>query len=115
MGVETMSDWISVKDRLPDDGVMVLVNVDRYRPPVSVGECRGGHWALVCNIGTVSAIDYDSRPSHWMPFPPPHVPNLTVKEALREAVAQLGILEQQGFSAFEKLLPRLRAALESEE
>lgn len=66
-----MSEWISVKDRLPNEGVMVLANVEHYRPPVSVGEFSGGHWTLVCNMGTVNDMDYDSVPSHWMPLPPP--------------------------------------------
>lgn len=64
-----MSEWISVKDRLPSEGVMVLVDVPRYSPSVTVGEFSGSCWALVCCIGSIGDIDYDSKPSHWMPLP----------------------------------------------
>ena len=57
-----MSEWISVKDRLPEDGLEVLVFCDgRICVMDMYGTdwwCEGYHW------------DGD-RPTHWMPLPEP--------------------------------------------
>ncbi len=100
-----MSEWISVKDRLPDGHRDVLA-IDAHS---QYHVCR---W-------TGTHLDHPvykhERFTHWHALPAPPEPKLTVREALREAVSQLDVLQRNGFSVFNEILPRLRAALESEE
>lgn len=119
-----MSEWISVKERLPPARDKVLVVGPKgYDVGYQLSARRG--WNALLDEYT-----------HWMPLPPPPEPKLTVKEALREAIA--AIQEAWGISLvmqsekgdfgrlidlademyemkFKELLPRLRSVLESEE
>lgn len=113
---ETMREWISVKDRLPEPGENVLTHdpgLVRGFDINRIGE-RTGRW-----VTSYSSI------THWMPLPPPPVPKLTAKEALREAVGILCLMAnrecggtqwtQAEISNAMGRIPRLRAALEGEE
>ena len=63
--------WISVNDRLPEDGWQVLIyskRKDYRRLTVIVSPRRGmyigdGDW--------IAVQDWDVRPTHWMPLPAP--------------------------------------------
>jgi hypothetical protein len=122
-----MSEWISVKERLPDDEEeMVLCYIPTWVQPVTVGLCvSDSNWTLVRNIGTIDDTVWDAKPTHWMPLPPlppPPPPKLTVKEALKEAIKPLEEIHLFAptanpayISNVKALLPRLRAALEGEE
>jgi hypothetical protein len=58
-----MSEWISIKDRLPEIGEHVLFTNGRYR---DLG-FRTQKNVLYC----VSASMMKSIPTHWMPLPKP--------------------------------------------
>lgn len=56
-------EWISVSERLPPDGTLVLAwNGKR----VAFGYARDGNW-----IDTLYGWVIPNGPSHWMPMPPP--------------------------------------------
>lgn len=65
-----MTDWISVKDRRPEDGKHVLVFSRPFRPSLDIGvvtytdlgDGDGSWWDDNCNNLDVS---------HWMPLPDP--------------------------------------------
>lgn len=64
-----MSEWISVDDRLPDDGQLVLVaknNAINIKEFNSSSELGSFWWDIV--VGECSLL-YDY--SHWMPLPEP--------------------------------------------
>jgi len=71
-----MSDWISVKDRLPENGKKVLF-VCKDLPKVLVGHHiklggRGGLFQLFPAINDMSGIDIILMDAtHWMPLPNP--------------------------------------------
>ena len=117
-----MSEWISVKERLPAEGSRVLT-YDGYAVCASEFDDLRFH-EPGCSDHMHAYV------SHWMPLPdPPAIAPkpLTKTEALREAIDRLeriinscregchhsNILEAavDGMEA----LPRLRAALESED
>lgn len=56
--------WISVKDRLPDEDEVVLVHAE-CNSTILPKIIELGHWdTLVCKIGMKFI-------THWMPLPPP--------------------------------------------
>lgn len=60
-----MSEWISVKDRLPEDGDVLVFD------GISIG-------ILVFENEVFWEDDYPTHPTHWMPLPdPPRVEPLT--------------------------------------
>lgn len=62
-----MSEWISVRDRLPKRGDRVLaVNVDGVVAVWFWSESYGGQWQL-----WESERKADKRITHWMPLPAP--------------------------------------------
>lgn len=88
-----MSEWISVKDRLPEFHKRVLVVA---RPNLVVIAERGTllkdvEWHWSAEGGSMFLHD---TCTHWMPLPKPPTPELTIEEAL-------------------KLMPKLKAALKS--
>jgi hypothetical protein len=116
-----MSEWIDVKDRLPDDcsqDVLVVNSLGYMETSTWTDNPVGGGWCVLCRDKVFGEV------THWMPLPPPPVPKLTVKEALREAVTALehmfpffdGYFTQSPsvIHRYGELMPRLRAALESE-
>ena len=54
-------DWISVKERLPEDGKRVLTYSERFG--VEIGAHRS-YWATIPLI-----VSFE--PTHWMPLPEP--------------------------------------------
>lgn len=133
-----MSNWISVNDRLPK-GIpgkvkQVLVATNYGSRPT---EWREAIWEYGTfrtpyeHPHTGTRLPFKNV-THWCEvgeLPPPLEPQLTVREALRQAVAVLDEAHQSTRGSREvsidrwwgwsgeaaKLLPRLRAALESEE
>lgn len=122
------SQWISVKDRLPEYAdEIVLAWGDVNGEGHLEMECaifEDDDWHLNVGSGTLRNV------THWMPLPAPPEPKLTVKTALSLAVRMLEMHEETALSVTENfeirrkqlcdpdgkpLLPRLRAALESEE
>jgi len=62
----TSAQWISVKERLPDAGVRVLVNAERYP---SIGFMRKGSWCWISDKGFI--LSFAREITHWMPLPAP--------------------------------------------
>lgn len=58
-----MSEWISVKDKLPKDGETVLV----YRPTMKVKIMTSYYWGRFCD----GLLDFHGNEviTHWMPLP----------------------------------------------
>jgi hypothetical protein len=120
-----MSEW-NKTDQLgkrPPLGECVLVSSGGC-VTISVAEMfnngLGWKWAMSADF-----LDPRSQYPHWMPLPEPPAPKLTVKEALREAVTALEHMfpffggdfthSPSVIHRYGELMPRLRAALESEE
>ena len=63
-----MSDWIRVRDSLPEDGRPVLISVKLF-PRQTPYICSAYHTAK----GWHSDDDYvlTAAPTHWMPMPDP--------------------------------------------
>lgn len=61
-----MSEWISVKERLPEDGQVVLVIMPKGT--VTLGEIRKKTqtWDVFLDMAIWTA-----EPTHWMPLPEP--------------------------------------------
>ena len=60
-------EWISVNDRLPEDGVRVLAAHDDG--VVRIGICRG-YFPAVMSKKHEKAFEY-AEVTHWMPLPDP--------------------------------------------
>ena len=60
-----MPEWISVKDKLPDDDTIVLVYAPQSGEPARPGYHHGDEWRWE----TSDCIEYDV--THWMPMPEP--------------------------------------------
>lgn len=80
------SEWISVKDRLPDKGIPVLCCLKRFdemRPYVGIYYCDVRrheslpwvpHWQEYDALAQNQKFWGQVTPTHWMPLPePPHV------------------------------------------
>ena len=63
----TVQEWISVKDRLPEDGVRVLAAHDDG--VVRIGICRGC-FPAVMSKNHEKAFGF-AEVTHWMPIPEP--------------------------------------------
>lgn len=71
-----MSDWISVKDRLPIESVLDKPNVvlawfnwgrpNDWHRPHQMAELINGHWRPCGGNG-----NFDDYVTHWMPLPEP--------------------------------------------
>lgn len=55
-----MSEWISVKDRLPEEKTRVLVFVPRSGLKIDTDRIVGRIW-----------VRWNGRVTHWMPLPEP--------------------------------------------
>jgi hypothetical protein len=71
-----MSDWISVDERLPNDGAIVLVYLSDYEAQVAA-MIYSKQWTAFSDhldAGPQNIIfdDFNSEAiTHWMPLPPP--------------------------------------------
>lgn len=66
-----MSEWIRVEDKMPEDGVGVLVTDGT---DVSAGRRRWGYWhphEVDIDYGSGADISFEDRVTHWMPLPAP--------------------------------------------
>ena len=62
----TDNRWISVEERLPEDGVDVLIyDRENLEAPISSASHRSGR-GWVCDLEL-----YFDGPTHWMPLPEP--------------------------------------------
>lgn len=67
-----MMGWISVKDRLPEEGYRILVYGDfddEYGNERIGVYLMSGYWSL--NEGVYYKIPRGKNPTHWMPLPEP--------------------------------------------
>ncbi len=65
-----MSEWISVKDRLPEKAEMVLAfGYWEGGPQVAIGACDRNFdsWYVINGVGTLAFVCI----THWMPLPEP--------------------------------------------
>lgn len=58
------SEWVSVKDRLPDSNNVVLACIDD-------GQCKIVRSAYVSSYGEWKWLDASQKVTHWMPMPDP--------------------------------------------
>ena len=63
---EIKNGWISVKDRLPDEGIDVLM---WFEQNMTVGFRLECDWCAYADGGYYTSCD--SKPTHWMPLPEP--------------------------------------------
>ncbi len=72
-----MSEWISVKERLPEKGQFVLIICAGSSIPISASYEPGEYyeWDENCNCGGYGSEKhfYQNEITHWMPLP--EVPN----------------------------------------
>lgn len=75
-----MSDWISVEDRLPKDGQLVVAaKVYEYSDEPDAAVCWFLNGIFVANNEALEAENFDGgaviqldiEPTHWMTLPPP--------------------------------------------
>ena len=79
----TVQEWISVKDRLPEDsGYYLVVYRDKYNGSISIAfdmyvKCNAGEWwesEFACDITKQflwAAKLQEQEVTHWMPLPQP--------------------------------------------
>lgn len=73
-----MSEWISVKERLPEQSGLVLIARDRPNPMI-LGTSRErvvSAWFIIRKgifVSDDGAVGYDA--THWMPLPAPPSPS----------------------------------------
>lgn len=72
-----MSEWISVSDRLPEKGQIVLIYEGGSKVPISSRyspqDCKYSQWPEICNCGGVECHPglHQEEVTHWMPLPKP--------------------------------------------
>jgi hypothetical protein len=80
---ELVPQWMSVNERLPEEGVRCIIAARRPGRYVIDGEPKDGHeiefgeWhgnRWKCFSGPGMAIYHPSMVSHWMPLPEPPTP-----------------------------------------
>lgn len=68
-------EWISIKDRLPEEGEDVLFSVAPNGVPFTrIGLYGDGNWKLLCGMfGEYRTFTSKTvwPVTHWMPLPPP--------------------------------------------
>lgn len=73
MGAQLNTEWISVKDRMPDLRVGVLVTNGEEITAARLTTFGGStvYWDPHMVDGYEAGLDIDGQITHWMPFPPP--------------------------------------------
>lgn len=68
-----MSEWISVKDRLPELNKNVLVYGGTENHPCKYNEMTESYFYKMSNCGIIKCAKEDMywKVSHWMPLPEP--------------------------------------------
>ncbi len=65
-----MTEWISVKDREPQNEVEVLLVMEYHnRKNRFIGYKNENGWYLKHPISKFAEFIYDDKPTHWMPLP----------------------------------------------
>lgn len=70
-----MSEWISVKDRVPDDYVEVFyiaLNENGSKERMT-GHRENGRWTHCCLWYSTIHLNDEIKVTHWMPLPEPPV------------------------------------------
>jgi hypothetical protein len=62
-------EWISVKDKLPDDGIHVLVDIGSRYPMRGFHHQKTGWQAYY--YGGCDSVESDAPVINWMPMPEP--------------------------------------------
>ena len=67
----TVQEWISVKDRLPEEGTGKVLVVKQYRgkPYIDVGEVINGEACCYADEYAINSREHIF--THWMPLPQP--------------------------------------------
>lgn len=64
-------EWISVEDRLPEEGVVVLVHYEHYVDSLAVIPAKlvRGSWYVQREWHSDTFVDSDDFPQYWMSRP----------------------------------------------
>ena len=66
-----MSKWISVKDRLPDQQVNVLICGKQFSDDAEIGWQYGGDFYIDEPVIAFDGYEKVTGVTHWMPLPEP--------------------------------------------
>ena len=78
-----MSEWISVKDRLPEEGDLILILLDDRKCCTDKILCLGGKYIFPQRVSRYARLQpsmnpmflddnyYSYNPTHWQPLPNP--------------------------------------------
>lgn len=84
---ETVRDWISINDALPEVGKQVLFT--SYTDEAGWEEAETGEWTGRRSQGDTLVMDYGNEPDwysceFWMPIPPYRNPTVAKSETVQE-------------------------------
>ncbi len=91
-----MSEWISVKDRLPESPMVVLVycpDYTNYEEPLIVKWIEGKEGMMFWDFDELSDRDITEDVTHWMP-----IPDLPTTLPTDSGVYEIGVNEGEVFA-----------------